>query len=300
MAINSPTMPAPSPRSDWLLDPDVTFLNHGTFGSCPRPVLELQTRLRDEIEREPLIFLDDELERRLDAARAPLAAFLGAQPPDVAFQPNATTGINTVLRSLELRPGDEILTTDHEYNACLNAARAVAAAAGASVVVARVPFPVGSPDEVVDAMTAAATTRTRLLMISHVTSPTALVFPIARIAAALAERGIETLVDGAHAPGMVPIDLDELGRAGVAYYAGNGHKWLCSPKGSGFLWVRPRPPGDDPAVGRLTRGQFRRAPTAATSSRRPTGPARSTRRLTCACRRRSTTWAACCPAAGRR
>ena len=216
----------------------MTFITHGTFGSCPRPVLEQQTRLREQIEREPLTFLDDELERRLDEARSPLAAFLGAEPPDVAFQPNATTGINTVLRSLELRPGDEILTTDHEYNACLNAARAAAAAAGASVVIARVPFPIGSPDEVVDALTAAVTARTRLLMISHVTSPTALVFPIARVAAALAERGIETLVDGAHSPGMVPIDLDELGRAGVAYYAGNGHKWLCSPKGSGFLWVR--------------------------------------------------------------
>lgn len=231
-------MSDPPTRSDWLLDPDVTFLTHGTFGACPRPVLELQTRLRDEIEHEPLTFLDDELERRLDEARAPLAAFLGAQPLDVTFQPNATTGINTVLRSLDLRPGDEILTTDHEYNACFNAARAVAAAAGASVVVARVPFPIGSPDQVVDALTAAVTPRTRLAMISHVTSPTALVFPIARVAAVLAEHGIETLVDGAHSPGMVPIDLDELGRAGVAYYAGNGHKWLCSPKGSGFLWVR--------------------------------------------------------------
>lgn len=223
---------------DWLIDPDVTFLTHGTFGSCPRPILELQTRLREQLERQPLHFLDDELEERLDTARAGLARFLGAQPLDVAFVPNATTGVNTVLRSIDLRPGDEILVTDHEYNACLNAARAVAAAAGASVVTARVPFPLTSPDEVVDAIVGKATPKTRLAMLSHVTSPTALVFPVARISAALKERGIEVLIDGAHSPGQVAIDLGELERAGVTYYSGNGHKWICSPKGSGFLWVR--------------------------------------------------------------
>ena len=231
-------MATTAPASDWLLDPSVTFITHGTFGACPRPVLELQSQLREQIEREPVKFLDYGLERRLDEARASLAAYLGAQAFDVSFQPNATTGVNTVLHSLDLRPGDEILTTDHEYNACANAARAAAAAAGARVLIASVPFPIASPDEVVEAIVGAATPRTRLAMLSHVTSPTAVIFPVARVAAALAERGIETLVDGAHSPGMVPIDLDELARAGVAYYAGNGHKWLCAPKGSGFLWVR--------------------------------------------------------------
>jgi isopenicillin-N epimerase len=223
---------------DWLLAPDVTFLNHGSFGSCPRPVLERQSELREELEQRPLTFLDYELEDRLDVARMPLAAFLGARPIDVAFVPNATTGVNTVLRSISLQPGDEILTTDHEYNACANAARAVAHEAGAKVVVARVPMPVGSPDEVLAAITAAASPRTRLALFSHITSATALVWPVDLIVAALAERGIETLIDGAHAPGQVPVDLGALERLGLTYYTGNCHKWLCAPKGSGFLWVR--------------------------------------------------------------
>src|SRR4051812_10606722 len=224
---------------EWLLASDVTFLNHGSFGSCPRPVLQRQTELREELEQRPISFLDYELEDRLDAARAPLAAFLGARAMDVAFVPNATTGVNTVLRSIRLEPGDEILTTDHEYNACQNAARAVAADAGARVVIARVPLPVESPDEVVAAITAAAGPRTRLALFSHITSATALVWPVDRIVAALAERGVETLIDGAHAPGQVPLDLAALERLGLTYYTGNCHKWLCAPKGSGFLWVRP-------------------------------------------------------------
>jgi isopenicillin-N epimerase len=222
----------------WILDPTVTFLNHGSFGSCPRPVLAVQTELREQIEREPVLFLDIELERRLDDARQPLAALVGAHPADLVFLPNATTGVNTVLRSLDLRPGDEILTTDHEYNACLNAIQEVTRAAGAGAVIAQVPFPVRSADEVVDAMLAAVTPRTRLAVFSHVTSPTALVFPVERIAAALGERGIEMLVDGAHAPGMVPLAIDQLARMGVVYYTANCHKWLCAPKGAGFLWVR--------------------------------------------------------------
>jgi isopenicillin-N epimerase len=221
-----------------MLDPTVTFLNHGSFGSCPRPVLDVQSDLREQMEREPVQFLDIELERRLDDARQPLAELVGAQPSDLVFVPNATTGINTVLRSLDLRPRDEILTTDHEYNACLNAIHDVTRAAGAGAVTAQVPFPIQSADEVVDAMLAAVTPRTRLAVFSHITSPTALVFPVERIAAALGERGIEVLIDGAHAPGMVPVAIDHLADLGVAYYTANCHKWLCAPKGAGFLWVR--------------------------------------------------------------
>jgi isopenicillin-N epimerase len=219
----------------WPLDPEITYLNHGAFGACPWPVLHQQSEWRARIERHPIRFLDTELEGHLDSARAALAAFVGCDPDDLCFVPNATTGVNTVLRSLEFAPGDEILTTDHEYNACLNAARFVTAKAGARTVVATIPLPIKRPDDVVDAILACASDRTRLAIISHITSPTGLVFPIKQIVTALAERGIDTLVDGAHAPGQIALDIAGLN---AAYYTGNAHKWLCTPKGSGFLHVR--------------------------------------------------------------
>jgi isopenicillin-N epimerase len=223
------------PDTPWRLDPEVTFLNHGSFGACPVPVLEAQRALIDELEAGPIQFLWATFERRLDAAREAVAAFLGADPEGLVFVPNATTGVSTVLRSLRFEPGDELLTTNHEYNAILNALTEVSRLAGASVVVARLPFEIQSDAQVLETLLAAVTPLTRLAVISHVTSPTATVLPVAEIVRALGARGIDTLVDAAHGPGMVPIDVEALG---AAYWTANGHKWLCGPKGSGVLHVR--------------------------------------------------------------
>jgi len=232
-------VPRSSPlAAHWSLDPDVVFLNHGSFGACPTPVLEAQRAWRDRLESEPVRFMVDELEPALDMARARVAAFLRADPDDLAFVHNATSGVNTVLRSLRIAPGDEVLGADHEYNACLNAARYVAERDGARLVVAALPFPVAGPEEVVERVLAAVTPRTRLALLSHVTSPTAVVLPVAELARELAARGVEVLVDGAHAPGMLPVDLRALETSGVAYWTGNLHKWTCAPKGAAILWVR--------------------------------------------------------------
>ncbi|MBJ6759333.1 aminotransferase class V-fold PLP-dependent enzyme [Myxococcaceae bacterium JPH2] len=249
-------------RSHWGLDPDVTFLNHGSFGACPTEVLRRQTELRARLESEPVRFLHREIEPLLDAARHALGAFLDADGDDLGFVTNATTGVNTVLRSLRFEPGDELLTTDHEYNASRNALDFAASHWGARVVVATLPWPVASKQELVDAVLARVTPRTRLLLIDHVSSQTALIMPVPELVRALRERGVETLVDGAHAPGMLPLSLRSLG---AGYYTGNCHKWLCAPKGAAFLHVRrDLQPGIKPLVishghnaARTDRSQFR-------------------------------------------
>ncbi|MBD2078179.1 aminotransferase class V-fold PLP-dependent enzyme [Phormidium sp. FACHB-592] len=219
----------------WSLDSSITFLNHGSFGACPLPVLAVQQHWRDRMERQPLQFFGRDLEALLDDARVELAAFVGAEADDLAFVPNATTAINTVLKSLSFAPGDELLTTNQEYNACRNALNYVAERYGLKVVVAQVPFPIDEPQQVIDAIVACVSDKTRLALLDHVVSQTGLVFPLTELVQVLTQRGVETLVDGAHAPGMLPLNLHALG---ATYYTGNLHKWVSAPKGAAFLYVQ--------------------------------------------------------------
>ncbi|HYM83890.1 MAG TPA: aminotransferase class V-fold PLP-dependent enzyme [Candidatus Dormibacteraeota bacterium] len=249
-------------RWPWLLDPSVAFLNHGSFGACPAPVLEAQAAWRERMEREPVRFLDRDLEGLLDDVRTELGAFIGADPDGLAFVPNATHAVASVLGSLRFEPGDELLATDHEYNASLNALARTADRDGARIVLARLPFPIEGPEVVVERLLAAATPRTRLVLVSHVTSPTALILPIERIVTAFEARGIPVLVDGAHGPGQLPLAIDRLA---ASFYTGNAHKWLCAPKGSAFLHVRadrraairPLPTSHGANDPRLDRPRFR-------------------------------------------
>jgi isopenicillin-N epimerase len=219
----------------WLLDKDIHFLNHGSFGATPIAVLNYQQYLRERIEKEPVRFLARELEGLLDEARSQLADFIKIDGDDLAFIPNATFGVNAVLRSLKFEPDDEILIANHTYNACRNAAEFIAQRSKAKIVVACVPFPLNSPQQIVEAILDKVSSKTKLALLDHVTSPTALIFPIKALIAELTHRGVDTLVDGAHAPGFVPLDLRSLG---ATYYSANCHKWLCAPKGAGFLYVR--------------------------------------------------------------
>ena len=230
------TLPSPSPlAAQWALSRDVVYLNHGSFGACPRTVLNDQFELRAKLESNPMRFLVREYPPLLDAAREEVARLLGASPEDIVFTQNATVGVNVVARSLELQPGDELLTTNHDYNACRCVLEEVARRHDARVVVAEIPFPLESEEEIVHAVLNALTPRTRLALIDHVTSPTALIFPVERLVRELQSRGVDVLVDGAHAAGMVPLDLAGLG---AAYYTGNLHKWTCAPKGAAYLYVR--------------------------------------------------------------
>jgi len=244
-------------RDEWPLDPQITYLNHGTVGVTPRRVLATQQQIRDEIERQPSQFLLRELTSisvgppsreppRMRQAAAAVAACVGANADDLVFVDNDTTGANAVLRSFALRPGDEILVTDFGYGGVTRAAMFAARQQGAVVRTAVMPYPVRSPAELLDACLAALGPRTRLAIVDHITSQSALIMPLAEIAAACRARGVAVLADGAHAPGAIPLDIPSLG---VDWYVANLHKWMWVPRSSGILWASPERKADvHPAV----------------------------------------------------
>jgi isopenicillin-N epimerase len=223
-------------RELFLIDPDVVFLNHGSFGATPRVVFEEYQRWQAELERQPVEFLGRRADELLDNARAKLAAYLNADVDDLVFVTNATSGLNVIARSFPLETGDEILTTDHEYGALDLTWDYLCGKAGAHFVRHHIPLPATSHAEIVESFWSAVTPRTKIIFLSHITSPTALIFPVKEICARAREAGILTVIDGAHAPGQIPVDLKDIG---ADIYSGNCHKWLCAPKGSGFLHVRP-------------------------------------------------------------
>lgn len=221
-------------RELFLLDPDIIFLNHGSYGACPQEVFDVYQRWQREMEKNPVEFLGRRSAGLLLEARKSLSHFVGAQPENLVFIPNATTGVNTVARSLALKTGDEILTTDHEYGACDNTWYFLCRQTGAQYIPVRIPLPF-SAAEFPDRILSAITPRTRMIYLSHITSTTALIFPVQEICRKARAEGITTLIDGAHAPGQIPLDLDSLG---ADFYTGNCHKWLCAPKGCAFLYAR--------------------------------------------------------------
>lgn len=223
------------PSRDWALDPNITFLNHGSYGSTPRSVLEVQAEYRARMERDPARFFKVDLERLMDGVRERIGAFVNCRAADIAPMPNATVALCMVIHNTPLGPGDEVLITDHEYMSIQNELERVCARTGAKVVRAKIPFPIQNQQQVTDAVLAAASPRTKLAILAHITSATSLIFPVAPITRALMARGIEVCLDGAHTPGQIQVDIRGLA---PTYYVGSFHKWLSAPKGTGFLYVR--------------------------------------------------------------
>jgi isopenicillin-N epimerase len=219
----------------WRLDDEYIFMNHGSFGATPKAILDKQREYRDKLENEPVRFFIREAEELFFGSKKKLSKFVNADEKDIVFVSNATYGVNAVLKSLVFKSGDELLTTNHEYHSCKNTLDYVAKRNRANVVVADIPFPINSDSEVVENLLKYITKNTKILLIDHVTSPTGLVFPIKQIIDEFQTRGIDVLVDGAHSAGMLDLKLNELS---PAYYTGNCHKWMCTPKGSAFLFVR--------------------------------------------------------------
>jgi isopenicillin-N epimerase len=223
-------------RKHFLIDPDVIFFNHGSYGACPRPVFESYQYWQLQLERNPVRFIGRRVEKLLEDARHALGEYLHTSGDNLIYVVNATFGVNVILRSLKLQPGDEVLTTDHEYGAVNNNWDFMALQQGFNIVRQHIPLPVTTDDAFVEQLWQGVTPRTRVISLSHITSPTSLIFPVEKVARRAREAGIITVVDGAHAPGQIPLNLDEIG---ADFYVGNLHKWLCAPKGSAFFHARP-------------------------------------------------------------
>jgi isopenicillin-N epimerase len=230
-----------NPLADkFLLEPEIIYLNHGSFGATPRTVFQVYQDLQRELERQPVAFLGREFQTRMASARETLAKFLGTRAQDVVFVPNATTAINIVARSLSLGPGDEVLTSDHEYGALDRTWRFMAQKNSFKFIRQPIPVPIHSAEQIHEYLWRGATENTRVIFLSHITSPTSIIFPVERICKEARRRGILSIIDGAHAPGQIPLNL---GDVGADFYTGNLHKWLCAPKGSAFLYARPERQG---------------------------------------------------------
>jgi isopenicillin-N epimerase len=219
----------------WILDPNITFLNHGSFGACPKLILDEQTKLRTSLESDPVTFMESTARELWAESLVRLSKFINTDPEGMTFVTNATSGVNTVLKSLDLKSNDEIIVLDHSYQACWNAVDFITKKTGAKTVVATIPFPIDSNEQIVEEILQKVTEKTRLALIDTVTSPTGLRLPFEELVSELQSRNVDVLLDAAHGPGIVPLDIKKLN---PAYVTGNTHKWLCTPKGSAFLYIR--------------------------------------------------------------
>ncbi len=224
-------------RSLWAIDPELRFLNHGSYGAVPREVTAYRANLLERMERDAVRFYKVDLERLMDEWRLVLGGFIGCEPYDMAPMPNATVAIATVLHNTQWSVGDEVVLTDHEYMSGVNELRRLEASHGVKLVFAPIEFPMRDAARVRDAVLSRLTGRTRMVMVSQITSATSLIFPVEEIVKECNRRGIECLVDGTHAVGQIRLSVREMN---PTYFVGSGHKWLSSPKGTGFLYVAPR------------------------------------------------------------